>query len=108
MRGQLGIGEVRHIRDLTKVEALSNYVMKVRGKEEKVKIEQLSCGKNHCIALLNIGYIMEWGDNEYGQIGNKKRSCNLTPIVVKDFAGKKVRGVFAGDNKSGVIIEREE
>lgn len=58
MRGQLGIGEVRHVRDTTKVEALSNYVMKIKGSEQKVKIEQLRCGKNHCIALLNIGYIM--------------------------------------------------
>jgi alpha-tubulin suppressor-like RCC1 family protein len=81
--------------------------MKVKGKEQKVKIEQLRCGKNHCIALLNIGYIMEWGDNEYGQMGNRKRSGNLTPIVLKDFAGKKIKGVFAGDNKSGVIIEQE-
>ena len=38
LRGQLGIGEVRHIRDITKVEALSNYVMKIKGKEQKVKI----------------------------------------------------------------------
>ena len=51
---------------------------------------------------------MEWGDNEYGQMGNKKRSGNLTPIVLKDFSGKKIKGVFAGDNKSGVIIERED
>lgn len=73
-----------------------------------MRIDQLRCGKNHCIALLNIGYVMEWGDNEYGQMGNKKRSAVLTPIVLKDFAGKKIVGVFAGDNKSGVIIEREE
>jgi hypothetical protein len=37
-------------------------------------------------------------------MGNKKRSTVLTPIVIKDFAGKKIKGVFAGDNKSGVII----
>lgn len=41
-------------------------------------------------------------------MGNKKRSAALTPIVLKDFAGKKVVGVFAGDNKSGVIVERED
>lgn len=51
---------------------------------------------------------MEWGDNEYGQMGNKKRSGVMTPIVLKDFADKKVKGVFAGENKSGVIIEHEE
>jgi hypothetical protein len=41
-------------------------------------------------------------------MGNKKRSGVMTPIVLKDFAGKKVKGVFAGENKSGVIIENEE
>ena len=40
-------------------------------------------------------------------MGNKKRSAVSVPIVMKDFAGKKVVGVFAGDNKSGVIIEQE-
>ena len=45
------------------------------------------------------------GDNEFGQMGNKKRSIVMTPIVLKDFAGKKVLGIFAGDNKSGVIVE---
>lgn len=38
-------------------------------------------------------------------MGNKKRSMVNVPIVMKDFAGKKVIGVFAGENKSGVIIE---
>ena len=51
---------------------------------------------------------MEWGDNEYGQMGNKKRSSCLSPIVMKDFVGKKVVGVFAGENTSGVIVEEEE
>lgn len=41
-------------------------------------------------------------------MGNKKRSAVLSPIVLKDFAGKKIRGVFAGENKSAVIIERED
>lgn len=51
---------------------------------------------------------MEWGDNEYGQMGNKKRSSCLGPILLKDFVGKKVVGVFAGDNNSGVIVENKE
>lgn len=51
---------------------------------------------------------MEWGDNEYGQMGNKKRSSVMAPIVVRDFIGKKVVGVFAGENNSGVICENEE
>jgi hypothetical protein len=39
---------------------------------------------------------MEWGDNEDGQMGNKKRSSVMSPVVLKDFAGKKIKGVFAG------------
>lgn len=58
LRGQLGIGEIRHIRDVTKVDALSNFVLKKGGKERKVEVTQLACGNRHCIALLNIGYVM--------------------------------------------------
>lgn len=32
LKGQLGIGEIRHVRDITKVEALSNFVLKRKGK----------------------------------------------------------------------------
>lgn len=79
--------------------------MKVKGVNQKVAVEQVQCGKGHCLALLNIGYVMEWGDNEYGQLGNKKRSPSLVPIILRDFVGKKVVGVFAGENSSGVIVE---
>lgn len=47
---------------------------------------------------------MEWGENEYGQMGNKKRSNVTGPIVIKDFIGKKVVGVFASENNSAVIL----
>jgi hypothetical protein len=40
-------------------------------------------------------------------MGNKKRAPCLSPIVLKNFIDKKVVGVFAGDNSSGVIIEKE-
>ena len=48
-----------------------------------MQVTQLACGNSHCIALLNIGYIMEWGDNEHGQMGNKKRSAVYSPIIAK-------------------------
>jgi alpha-tubulin suppressor-like RCC1 family protein len=57
--------------------------LKRKGKEQKVEVTQLACGSKHCIALLNIGYVMEWGDNEYGQMGNKKRSPAYSPIIVR-------------------------
>lgn len=71
---------------MTKVEALSNFLLKRNGKQEKVQVKQLACGDSHCIALLNIGYVMEWGDNEHGQMGNKKRSPVYSPIILRDFS----------------------
>ena len=32
LNGQLGIGEIRHLRDITKIEGLSNFVLKRKGK----------------------------------------------------------------------------
>ena len=43
----------------------------------------MACGNKHIIVLLNIGYVLEWGDNEYGQMGNKKRSSINKPSVMK-------------------------
>lgn len=78
--------------------------MKVKGVDQKVTVDHIQCGKGHCLALLNIGYIMEWGDNEYGQLGNRKRSPSLVPMILREFVGKKVVKVFAGDYSSGVIV----
>jgi len=50
---------------------------------------------------------MEWGDNEHGQMGNKKRSPCLSPILLRNFVGKNVVGVFAGETNSGVIVNTE-
>lgn len=32
LKGQLGQGEIRHLRDITKVEALSDFILKKKGK----------------------------------------------------------------------------
>jgi hypothetical protein len=37
-------------------------------------------------------------------MGNKKRSHIYKPVIVKQFQNKKVLGVFAGENTSGVIV----
>lgn len=51
---------------------------------------------------------MEWGDNEYGQMGNKKRSPCMVPNVLRDFEGKRVVSVWASENNSGVIVEEAD
>ena len=83
LKGELGQGEIKHIRDITKVEGLSDFILKRKGKEEKVLVTNIGCGNAHNIVQLNIGYVMEWGDNEHGQMGNKKRSHVYSPIIVR-------------------------
>ena len=67
-------------------------------------VTSLGCGNSHTIVQLNIGYVMEWGDNEFGQMGNKKRSSVYSPIIVREFSERDIVGVFAGVNSSGVIV----
>jgi len=38
-------------------------------------------------------------------MGNKKRSPVYSPILLRLFSEKKILGVFAGHNSSGVIIK---
>lgn len=41
VRGQLGIEEIRHLRDISKIQKLSNYMMKINNKPTKVQIDQI-------------------------------------------------------------------
>ena len=36
------------------------------GKAENVRVTKVKCGNTHCVALLNLGVIALWGENEYG------------------------------------------
>jgi len=86
LHGECGSGYLKHVTDVMKIEALSNYTLTNKNKgTEIVKIDQISCGNNHCMALLNIGAVMEWGENEFGQLGNKKRVFSEHPLIIGFF-----------------------
>ena len=68
--GELGLGIINHVSDVGKIERLSNFKVKDdKGNLENVKIDQIECGSNHCMLLFNLGAILEWGANEFGQLG---------------------------------------
>jgi alpha-tubulin suppressor-like RCC1 family protein len=60
------------------------------------------------MALTSIGAILEWGDNEYGQMGNKKRSVTENPIIVNAFQKDNVFSIACGNLQSGVIIAKDK
>jgi len=105
IHGELGVGFLKHVSDLVKIDSLSNYKIKTDDGEKDIRIKEISCGNNHCMALLSIGVVMEWGANEYGQLGNKKRVFSENPLIVNNFAKENVLSVSCGHNNSAVITE---
>ena len=106
--GELGNGNLSHINDVKKVESLSNYKITTSEGEKEVTIKQIECGDNHCIALLSVGAVLEWGANEFGQLGNKRRVFTEHPIIVSDFVKENVLHVSARTNNTAVISEYNE
>ena len=82
LNGELAVGYLRHIMDVTKVEGLSNYRINDKKDDPNIRVKSISCGNNHCMALLDIGAVVEWGSNLHGQLGNKKRVSAENPVVI--------------------------
>lgn len=109
LKGELGAGFLRHVVDVSKSETLSNLVIKNENmKEEHVKILDLKCGLFHCITLQNIGCVLEWGSNDEGQLGNRKRTFSENPIWLKTFEKENIKSVFAKETSSAIICEWDE
>ncbi|CAG2168874.1 unnamed protein product [Oppiella nova] len=74
--------------------------------DEHEEIVQISCGKNHALALTSGGKVYGWGDNGSGQIGVGKFTDHIsTPIKVGSKYGikNKIRYVLAGYETSFAI-----
>jgi len=108
LHGELGAGNISHVQEVIKVESLSNYKITTEEGEKDVRINQISCGKNHCMALLSVGAVLEWGANEFGQLGNRKRVFSENPIIIKEFTDENVLKISCGHDNSAVICEYNE
>jgi alpha-tubulin suppressor-like RCC1 family protein len=109
MFGQLGNGYIKHVNNFQKIENLSDYTIPMEdGSEKNVEVDDISCGDNHCMALLNIGVIMIWGVNEYGQLGNKKRSFSTKPLISSRFNDKQILKIKADYRNNFVITKQNQ
>ena len=72
-----------------------------------VDFKFLSCGRRHTLLGVEQGGLFTWGDNEFGQLGNKKRRISDKPLIRHQFSkGLKIISVeWSGDN-SAVVVER--
>ncbi|PXF43894.1 E3 ISG15--protein ligase HERC5 [Gracilariopsis chorda] len=71
----------------------------------KVKVDRLSCGREHCVALSDRGQVIAWGNsNEYGQLGKSSKHLNpQTPRVVDIPGNASITDVACGDQHSVFI-----
>lgn len=71
-RGELGHDQICHISPMREVARLgeSGHWDEQQNKLVPINIQDVSCGRKHCLALTSAGSIFMWGDNEHGQIGD--------------------------------------
>jgi alpha-tubulin suppressor-like RCC1 family protein len=71
-----------------------------------LKITNITCGKKHSIITFEYGAFFIWGDNENGQLGNKKRSFLESPYPKVKFEKEhNVENVACGIDSCAVIVE---
>ena len=103
LNGELAVGYFRHILDVTKVEGLSNYRINNKEDDPNIRVKAITCGNNHCMATLDIGVVLEWGNNTHGQLGNKKRVSAENPVVINKFKKSIIKNITCGYDSSAVI-----
>jgi len=89
---------------LTLIEDISGFVDLYENKP--LNINNLTCGRRHCIATFDYGAFFIWGDNEFGQLGDKKRRFLESPFPKSKFERRhNVENVICGIDNCAVIVE---
>ena len=103
LKGSLGINRTSHLQDLTLVPDVSDLFDEA---DQPLMINHIQCGRRHCVASFDYGAFVFWGDNQVGQLGNRKRSFVESPYPSKKFEYRhNVENVILGIDSSGVIVE---
>lgn len=75
-------------------------------KDKPLTISHLTCGRKHCIVTFNYGAFFIWGDNEFGQLSDKKRRFLESPIPKTKFERRhNIENVICGIDSCAVIVE---
>lgn len=94
------------MNDFTLVEDVSELYDGLDEGQKPLHITNIACGKRHCIASLDYGAFYIWGDNEKGQLGNRKRSFIESPFPKRKFElNHNVINVACGIDSSAVIVQ---
>ena len=104
LRGQLGINRVCHVADMTMLDDISGFIDSTTNKP--LKIRQIASGRRHNAAVFNYGAFFMWGDNEWGQLGDRRRRFLESPMPKFKFELRfNVENVVCGLDSTSVIVE---
>jgi len=94
--GQLGIGTISFsTRFPTNVPFFEHH-----------KIDYITHGARHCLAMLKDGQMAAWGYNKHGELGfNQGEEVESSPRIVDLFPGRKIKKLIARGNDSMALLE---
>lgn len=87
--GQLGLGHNDQVLVPTKVTALQDY-----------DVVEVSCGREHTVAICSNGSIFAWGNNDYGQLALYDRRNKTVPTLVEGLEDENVTSVVCRDDET--------
>ncbi|KAL0686293.1 hypothetical protein Bca4012_053141 [Brassica carinata] len=70
-----------------------------------VRIKQIACGDNHCLAVTMEGEVQSWGRNQNGQLGLGNTEDSLVPQKIQAFEGVRIKMVAAGAEHTAAVTE---
>ena len=81
--------------------------------DNSLKVESITAGNYHSVALTAEGHVYTWGRGLYGALGNGSNSYSLLPILNEEFKamsdeGHKVVKMDAADDYTGVLWDNGE
>jgi len=69
----------------------------------KLGVQQVACGSEHGIGLLDNGAVVSWGGNRDGEVGNGGKSAGIGASLLMEIQQHRVKSVFAGGRSSACL-----
>lgn len=113
-KGQCGQGHTSHVHLPVVVDSLrdgtfnSSHPSMRYNPLQHSRIVQLSCSRNHCLAVSSTRRVFSWGDNSYGQLGHGDLRNRLTPTHIHNLEHVGICEAVASNRSSFVLTNLHE